>query len=99
MLLRPTYPEAPAQPTVTESSVMHAPQAPVPACSCQHPHTPETPARRIAPAVGLGVGTVGAVVLVGVVLTALVTAVAVGAVSVAVAAVVLRSLLGTPRHR
>jgi hypothetical protein len=67
------------------------------ACLCAH--TPAPPARRIAPAVGLGVGAVAAVVLVGVVLTALVTAVAVGAVSVAIAAVVLRSLLGSTRHR
>ncbi|MDF3292791.1 hypothetical protein [Streptomyces silvisoli] len=94
MLLRPTYPALPEPRTHTTTAVVHGHES---ACPCAH--IPAPPTRGIAPVVGLGVGAVAAVVLVGIVLTALVTAVAVGAVSVAVAAVVLRSLLGTPRHR
>ena len=99
MLLAPKYPQpqTPSTPHVTTSPapVQHA-HAPL--CSCQQPQ-PATPARRVAPALGVAAGAVTAVVAIGVVLTALLVAVAVAAVSVAVVAVVLRSLLTPPRHR
>ncbi len=100
MFLTPKYPETPAIRTAQVITPAAAPtqHAHVPVCACQHAQ-PTIPARRIAPALGVGAGAVAAVITVGVVLTALVTAVAVAAISVAVAAVVLRSLLTSPRHR
>ncbi|MGR3938521.1 hypothetical protein [Streptomyces sp. BRA346] len=96
-MFRPKYPEAPTPSTVH----MPAPTAPAvqhshaPVCSCQHAPTPA----QQTPWLGPSARTVGVVLVVGVVLTALLAAVVVTAISVAVAAVVMRSLLTSQRHR
>ncbi|MGR3936079.1 hypothetical protein [Streptomyces sp. BRA346] len=92
-MFRPKYPEAPT-PTIVQTppaapAVQHS-QAP--ACACQH-------APAAAPWLGPSARTVGVVLAVGVVVTALLAAVVVTAISVAVAAVVMRSLLTSQRHR
>lgn len=93
-MFRPKYPEAPT-PTIVQTP----PAAPAtqhshaPACACQH-----APAQQTSWP-GPNARTVGAVLAVGVVLTALLAAVVVTAISVAVAAVVMRSLLTSQRHR
>jgi len=87
-VFRPKYPEAPTPSTVHT----HAP-----ACSCQH--VPAAAPARQTPLLGPSARTVGVVLVVGVVVTALLAAVVVTAISVAVAAVVMRSLLASQRHR
>ena len=100
MLLSPKYPQTPtpsAHITTASLPVQH-PHHPT-VCACQATTQPTAPHRRVAPAAGVVIGTVAAVITVGVVLTALLVAVAVAAVSVAVVALVLRSLLTPPRQR
>ncbi|MFI0817342.1 hypothetical protein ACH4TX_12680 [Streptomyces sp. NPDC021098] len=94
-MFRPKYPEAPTPPTVyTPTPAVPAIQhSHAPACSCQH-----APARQTS-LLGPSARTVGVVLAVGVVVTALLAAVVVTAISVAVAAVVMRSLLTSQRHR
>ena len=88
-MFRPKLPgPAPLPTSITTHLLAHQEQASAPSAG-----------RPVAPFLGLGVGTVGAVVLVGVVLTALLAAVAVSAVSVAIAAVVLRSLVTSTHKR
>ncbi|MBB5934477.1 hypothetical protein [Streptomyces zagrosensis] len=96
-MFRPKYPQPPASPT--SYAIDHATRRDrAPACSCQQP-APPSPARRIAPSLSVGAGTVAAVVTIGIVLTALLAAVAIAAVSVALAAVVIRTLLTGQHHR
>ncbi|WP_063729877.1 hypothetical protein [Streptomyces sp. RTd22] len=91
-MFRPKYPEAPVPSTAPAGQHSHAP-----ACSCQHASA-AAPAQQ-TPWLGPTARTVGAVLAVGVVVTALLAAVVVTAISVAVAAVVMRSLLTSQRHR
>ena len=95
-MFRPKYPEAPAPTTVhtTAPAVQHSH---APACSCQH--APAAAPAQQTSLLGPSARTVGVVLAVGVVVTALLAAVVVTAISVAVAAVVMRSLLTSQRHR
>lgn len=100
MLLRPKLPDAPPVPTapLITSALPAERHHSAAVCGCQHASV-ASPARPVAPYVGLGVGAVAAVLVVGVVLTALLATVAITAVSVSIAALVLRSLLSSARTR
>ncbi|WP_405597163.1 SpdD-like protein [Streptomyces sp. NBC_01410] len=108
-MLRPRIPTMPTPTGIVAPTVYVAPieqQQHTTACTCQHPAPAlatarAIPAVRLTPAGLLAVvgGGAAVVLVVGAVLVSLLLAVAVTAASVAVCAVVLRSMLNSPRHR